>query len=73
MSEKLLRKLSKLESRQPEPMDPGAAMEHVRRQLDIIAIRRRAVTGWREPSAAERVATMRRVAEAAARHTAPAA
>jgi acyl-CoA reductase-like NAD-dependent aldehyde dehydrogenase len=71
MKEKTLKRLEAAEARAPAIEDPGAAMESVRRQLDRIAARLRAQPGWKEPSAAERAATMRRVADVAARHGGP--
>jgi hypothetical protein len=68
MNEKLIRKIAALESRAPEPLDPGAAMESVLAQLQLIGTRRRAVTGWHEPTATERAAILRRVEAEAAAH-----
>jgi acyl-CoA reductase-like NAD-dependent aldehyde dehydrogenase len=67
----IAKRIAKLESHRPEPVDHAAALASVKKQLEQIAARRRAQTGWREPSAAERAAIMVRVAEAAARHGVP--
>jgi hypothetical protein len=63
-----LKRLAKLESRQPAPMDDGAAMDSLLAQLALIGARRKAVAGWTSPSAAESAAILRRVEETAIQH-----
>jgi hypothetical protein len=58
---KLLAKIKARLAPPPEPVDDGAAMDSLLAQLAVIGTRRKAVAGWREPSAAERVAILRRV------------
>jgi acyl-CoA reductase-like NAD-dependent aldehyde dehydrogenase len=72
-NQKLLAKIKAKLNPPVAPVDPGAAMERVRERIEIIAARLRAQPGWKEPSAAERAATLKRLYEAVARHTAPAA
>jgi hypothetical protein len=63
-----IKRLAKLEARQPEPLDDGAALAAVMAQIEIIGIRRRSEPGWRPPTGAESAAILRRVEEAAVRH-----
>jgi hypothetical protein len=54
MKEKLLRRLEAIESRTPDPEDPGASLDRLKAQIDQIAARLRAQPDWRDPTEAER-------------------